>query len=519
MSTRPIQECCPGHVAGFYTYDETHIDLQRLAVFAKAQLYLDQVIGLNLTANKVICAHHPPVAFDVLSIDIGSTPATTRTPGATQYAIPAKPVPQFLAAWEQIVAQVAADPSRPRTMGIVGGGAGGVELALNIQAKLHPILTQAGQSPETLQLHLFHRGQHLLPQHNGWVSRRLEQILRQRNIRFHCHQVVSQIIEEVEPSAHLKVICDSGLTLDVDHVFWFTQASAPSWIQASGLATDEDGFILVADTLQSMSHPHIFATGDIATMQNYQRPKAGVFAVRQGQPLFENLQRLLQGEELLPYRPQSRYLSLIGTGDQQAIASWSFLGWQSPLLWKWKDRIDRKFMDQFDALPVMAVQHHHQSDGQPQGNQNQETSFSIPGFNLDRQPIFHCAGCGSKVGSTVLERVLKRLPVQAGDNILIGLDALDDAAVLQIPADRWLVQTVDYFRSFIDDPYLFGQIATNHCLSDIFAMGATPQSALAIVHHPLRHTSKSGRNALPIDVRYPSNAARLSDTVNWGAYH
>jgi selenide,water dikinase len=89
-------------------------------------------------------------------------------------------------------------------------------------------------------------------------------------------------------------------------------------------------------------------------MMNHSRPKAGVFAVRQGKPLFENLQYILLGKSLQAYKPQKLYLSLIGTGDREAIASWGSLGWQSPLLWRWKDYIDRKFMHRFSNLPQMS---------------------------------------------------------------------------------------------------------------------------------------------------------------------
>ena len=482
-SHTPYSGMLPGHVAGFYSYDEAHIDLRRLAVFAKAQLYLDQAIGLELNDQKVICANHPPVAFDYLSIDIGSTPGTIGTPGAAQHAIPAKPVPLILAAWEQIATQVKQNPEGSLTLGIVGGGAGGVELALNMQAKLHRILTYAGQPTENLQIHLFHQGKQLLSQHNSWVRRHLEKILLQRGIGLHLGEKVSEISDDFDQSQSLRVICDSGLKVECHHVFWVTQASVPNWIKASGLTTDERGFILVADTLQSISHPYVFATGDIATMQNYQRPKAGVFAVRQGKPLFKNLQRIVLGQKLIPYHPQSRYLSLIGTGDKQAIGSWSFLGWHSPLLWQWKDQIDRKFMDKFDDLPSMEAEEPRSKEDKE--TQRQEGNLPVSPFpSPTSKPKMHCAGCGSKVGSTTLEKVIQRLPIMGGTDIIIGLGDPDDAAVVQVPAGQLMVQTLDYFRSLIDDPYIFGQIATNHCLSDIFAMGATPQSALAVVTIP-----------------------------------
>ncbi|NJK48985.1 selenide, water dikinase SelD [Candidatus Gracilibacteria bacterium] len=451
-SHTPYSGMLPGHVAGFYSFDETHIDLRRLARFTKAQFYRDRAIGLDLVNNKIICANHPPVAFDYLSIDIGSTPATNSIPGACEYTIPAKPVPQFLQAWNTIIKSVRNNPTQKIDIGIVGGGAGGVELAFNIQSHLHRILKDARQPFDNLAIHLFHRDTKLLSGHNQWVSQRLQQLLIDRGIHLHLPEIVSEILPD-------KIICQSGLIIKCHPIFWVTQASAPSWIKQSGITTDAKGFILVKNTLQSVSHPHIFAAGDIATIQDYSRPKAGVFAVRQGKPLFENLQRIILGKKLKLYIPQKRYLSLIGTGDKNSIASWSLLGWQSSLLWRWKDNIDRKFMQRFEDLPQM-----------------KETEKN--------QTPMRCSGCGSKVGGTILEKVLQRLETIESKDVLIGLNSPDDAAVVRVRSNQLIIHTIDFFRSLIDDPFLFGQIATNHCLSDVFAMGATPQSALAVVTIP-----------------------------------
>jgi len=474
-SHTPYSGMLPGHVAGFYDFDECHIDLRRLAQFAQVQLYIDRAVGLDLENKKVLCANHPPVAFDVLSINIGSTPAHIDVPGATEYTIPAKPVPQFLSQWNQLVEDVTKNPQQPLCLGIVGGGAGGVELALTMQRRLHQILNVKTHHSTPLQIHLFHRDAELLLGHSPWVRQRLLDILVSRGIQVHLQEPVSEVLPR-------KIRCESGLVVECDYTFWVTQASAPDWIRESGLKTDSNGFVLVNDTLRSLSHPDIFASGDIATMVNHPRPKAGVFAVRQGKPLFENLQRVLLEKPLKPYKPQNLYLGLIGTGDRNAIASWARFGWQSPLLWRWKDHIDRKFMNRFSDLPEMSVLTDQSSV--ISDNQQQTTNNKQPTTNTMR-----CAGCGSKVGSTTLERVLQRLQLETShwakrDDILIGLGTPDDAAVLQVPAGKVMVQTIDYFRSLINDPYTFGQISTNHCLSDIFAMGATPQSALAIVTVP-----------------------------------
>ncbi|WP_319421983.1 FAD-dependent oxidoreductase [Pleurocapsa sp. FMAR1] len=337
----PYSGMLPGHVAGFYSYDQTHIDLGRLAKFAGAKLIIDRAIGLDVDNHKVICEDHQ-LKFDYLSLDIGSTPQTITIPGAKDYAIPAKPVPIFLDCWNKLKQEALSHPEKSLSIVIVGGGAGGVELALNMQT----CLQDGGQN--NLAIHLVHRGKQLLTGHSDWVSNKLAKIIRQRNIRLHLEESVVEVLPD-------EVICKSGLSIKYTHVFWITQATAPNWIEESNLTTDEQGFILVTDTLQSISHPQVFAAGDIATMINYKRPKAGVFAVRQGQPLVDNWRNILTGKSLQTYVPQEKYLALIGTGDHQAIASWSDFGWRSTLFWWLKDYIDRKFMNQFVDLSKTTV--------------------------------------------------------------------------------------------------------------------------------------------------------------------
>lgn len=374
----PYSGMLPGHVAGFYDYDECHIDLRSLAEFAQCEVFVDRAIAIDFNKNRVICQNRPPVHFDLLSVDIGSTPATLSVPGAAEYAIPAKPVPEFLASWNQLISARENNPEKPLRIAIVGGGAGGVELALNMQSRLGKegigsgfcsgfngwILREDGRvSEEELEIHLFHSGAELMPGHNKRVRRRLKEILIIRGIKLHLMEKVGAIekpetidIEDNQerqmpnsqfPIPHAQICCESGLKLECDRIFWVTQASAAHWIEESGLATDSNGFMQVNDCLQSVSHPNVFAAGDIAAMVNYPRPKAGVFAVRQGKPLFENLQQFLLAKPLKPFAPQSQYLGLIGTGNKRAIASRGNFMWESPLLWYWKDWIDRKFMQKF----------------------------------------------------------------------------------------------------------------------------------------------------------------------------
>ncbi|UKO98698.1 FAD-dependent oxidoreductase [Nostoc sp. UHCC 0870] len=350
-SDTPYSGMLPGHIAGFYSRAQCHINLPRLADFAQAQLYLDQAVDLDLINHKIICANRPAVDFDLLSIDIGSTPATISVSGAAEYAIAAKPVEKLLENWYQLLETVVQNPQQAITLVIVGGGAGGVELALSMQAHLHRILQQAQQPLQNLAIHIFQRQPELMPHHHPSVQYQVQQVLISRGVKLHLGETVSQIAPSPHRETSFTVKCESGFQLECQKVFWVTQASAPQWIKTTGLATDDQGFILVKDTLQSLTHPEVFAAGDIATMKNHPRPKAGVFAVRQGKPLFENLRRMLTGQPLQPYKPQQQYLSLISTGDGRAIATKGCLTLPPhPLLWQWKDKIDRRFMREWGQI-------------------------------------------------------------------------------------------------------------------------------------------------------------------------
>ena len=471
----PYSGMLPGLIAGHYEFDEAHIDLGPLARFAGARLFHDAATGLDLAGRRVLCRGRPPVAYDVVSITIGITPALD-VGGASDHAVPVKPIGSLVARWEQLQARVRASAARLR-LAVVGAGAAGVELTLAIQHALGR-LAAAGPPFPAPAFHLFSAAGHVLPTHNRGARARFARVLRQRGVNVH----LGRRVVRVEAG---RVVVEGGAAVEVDEVIWATAAAAPRWPGESGLDVDELGCIRGAPTLEATSHPGVFAAGDVAAVVGHPREKAGVFAVRHGRPLEANLRRALQGEPARPFRPQRRFLSLISTGDRYAVASRGRWSCEGAWVWRWKDRIDRRFMDRFNRLPEMET-------GARRADEAHLRRLAPPEVVRDLSvAAMRCGGCGSKVGATVLDRVLARLAPLRRDEVVVGLDAPDDAAVEEVPPGKVVVQTVDAFRALVDDPWLFGRITANHCLSDLYAMGAEPRSALAIVTVPYGSEAKT----------------------------
>lgn len=334
----------PGLIAGYYTHAEAHIDVAALCRRAGARFIHDEAAGLDLGGRRVLCRAGPPVPYDCLSIDIGSIPS----PQAAGIGV--KPIPAFLVHWQALCARALATPGRLR-IGVVGAGAGGVELVLALQVRLGDLLRAAGRPHDAPCFSLFGQATTILPGFAGSARRRLERILRRRGIGVFTGQAIGATADGALQGA-------DGTRFDLDDVIWATGGAPAPWLVQTGLALDSRGFIAVHDTLQSISHPAVFAAGDIASIIGRAVPKSGVHAVRQGKPLAANLRRALCGEALAPFQPQRHALALIGTGDGQAVAvkgAWSAEGrW----VWLWKDRIDRRFMRRYTNVPEHARPDH-----------------------------------------------------------------------------------------------------------------------------------------------------------------
>jgi selenide,water dikinase len=443
----------PGTLAGLYPPERMQIDLVRLCAAAGARLLLAEATGLDLAARRLLLADRPPLDFDLLSIGIGSVPQQGASALDPATVLTVKPMQTFLARLDERLERLrAAVVGRPLRVAVVGGGAGGTEIALCLPGHLQSAW------PGAVELALVDAAPRLLADRPAAVARRAEAVLQRRGVQVYLGQTVREV-------AAGKLSLANGEELPIDLAIWATGAAAPPALAGLDLPKDERGFLLTRPTLQTVADSPVFAVGDAGTIQGQPTAKAGVYAVRQGPVLWENVGRMLRGEPLVEYEPQRGFLSLLATGDRRAILSYKGLCLEGAWCWRLKDYIDGRFMDKYQDYRPLPMAHVDSSS--------------------NGQAPMRCAGCGGKVGSTVLARVLARLEIPAAEHVLLGLEQPDDAAIVQSPGGRPLVVTADFFAAFMDDPYLVGRVAALNAASDLFALGSRPLAALALATIPL----------------------------------
>ncbi len=443
----PYSGMLPGFIAGHYTFEDVHIDLFRLCAWADVRFIKAEMTGIDLSSKTLQLSGRPDVGYDILSLDTGSTP-TLSVPGAAEHATPVKPVSSFIERWRSV------ENRKPANLGVVGAGAGGFEL---VSAMAHRM------KHEPINLHWFLRGDTPMSDRPGKVGERALQSADEAGINIHTGFDVKQVEEGC-----LHAV--DGRTQEFADLLWCTAASAPAWPGSAGLDTDSRGFVAIAATLQSTSHPDVFATGDIGTQIDTPSAKAGVYAVRQAPVLFHNLRALVTNNALKAYVPQKDFLSLVSTGGRYAIGSRSGVTFSGAWVWRWKHSIDQAFMDKFIDLP--------------------KRTMSAPATDAPMR----CSGCGSKIPAEVLRDVLADFPIVENDrvNVSVGVAQGDDAAVFTCRTAT-LVQSVDQLRAMLDDPYVFGRIAALHALSDAHAQQSIPHSAQVLLTIPFASPSVMAR--------------------------
>ena len=436
----PYSGMLPGCIAGHYQASDIYIDLAKLCQAAGIDWVLDEICGVDPGQQTVTFSHRPSLQYDVLSLDVGITPDTRGLSGDIHLITPVKPIASFIDRWQDCLQRLTPEDS----IAVVGGGAASVEIALAIAAALNSKRRAQGETGQRgiacKDVHLISASEHILSEAPSRARRAIIRALDQYGVRLTTGVHVTGYEQRVLQGAN-------GASIPASEVIWATGARPMPWLEGSGLDLDEHGYVLLAPTLQSVSHPNVFAAGDTASMAMDPRPKAGVYAVRQGPTLAANLRAYLESQSLNSYKPQSQHLALIALGEQRAVGFKNGVSFSGHWVWRMKDRIDRRFLAQFNDWPGM--------------------SSRLPSSHNDQM---RCLGCGSKVPATRLKQVLGERSSAL---------TYDDAHAFSDTAGELWLQTIDQIRPLVPDLYLLGKIGLIHAASDIYAMGGEVVSVLA----------------------------------------
>lgn len=324
----------PGFVAGQYQPADLEIDVTTLARAAGARLVPTAATRIDAERRLVHVADGSAVPFDLLSIDVGSTVAGLDLPGVREHAVSTRPIGLFVRHIGETLSRRSEGVQR---VVVVGGGAGGVEIAFTLRHRLERL---TGRAPRVT---LVHGGAEILDGSAPSLVKRVRRRAQRAGIAILCGRRVTG----VEADA---VALEDGERLPQDLVVWVAGAAGHAFVRDSGLPVEPRGFLRVRETLQVEGQDAIFAAGDCATPTAHPRlPKAGVYAVRQGPVLAHNLYAALEGRPLQPYRPQRDFLALLNLGDGTAVGSKWGLAFEGRLVMRLKDWIDRRFMALFTA--------------------------------------------------------------------------------------------------------------------------------------------------------------------------
>lgn len=331
----PYSGMLPGHIAGHYPREAMHIDLRRLAERCRVAFVPQAAAGIDRGRRELLLSDGARLPYDTLSLNVGITPDLSGMAGADRFALAVKPISGFLDRLDAVFA-AAGTTDGPRRILVVGGGPAGVEIALALRTRLDQVGQAAGRPWIGLAA-----GSGLTPRLNAGMRRKLRHTLARRDVAL----LEPCRIVEITPEGGVD---ETGRRIAADLAIVSTAARAPGWLASTGLACAADGSVLTQPTLATLSDEAIFAVGDCAAIAGDRREKAGVFAVRQGPPLIENLRRRVRGDPLQAYRAQRHFLTILSTGDGGAIAGrGTWLAVEGRWVWRWKDWLDRRFMTRF----------------------------------------------------------------------------------------------------------------------------------------------------------------------------
>ena len=421
----------PGYIKKIYSLDDISIDLQRLCYNAGATFIKDKVINLDNKNQIIHLNKNPSISFDLLSINSGSISNNQSIKfDEKSFVISVKPINSFILKLKTIDDQI--EKSSNRKLSIIGGGVAAFELSFAIYKRYNKNISLNIISDQLL------------------TEKNLNQLSINTLKKIAKNLKINLISKKVISICDSEIILEDGEKIKSELVLLSTGSALPDWLARSNLEMNEN-FIAVNHHLQSLNFKNVFISGDVASIEKFNRPKSGVMAVRQGEVLKENLFLYLLKKPLKKFKPQKNWLYLIGTHKNSAVLNYFSFSFEGNWCWLLKKIIDFNFMKKFSFLE--------------QTNMSKKI-YNLYEINKDI-PKMYCQGCGSKVSKNTLVDFLSN---QKSNN------ELSDATEIKFKQNE-ILQTIDHiklFKSF--NPYDFGVISYLHSQNDILAAGGSVHS-------------------------------------------
>ncbi len=307
------------------------VDIEAMVLRGGGLAIRDRVRHIDVDGRRVDLESGASVAYDVLSLDLGSAPPGI--PGATDRVYAVKPISNLLRLRDEVRRLAVAPDPAPVRIVVAGGGPAGCEIAANLVA-----LGKTGRCP--LELSILTSRKRLLAG-LPWPASR---IMERKFTRDRVDIAYGAAVRSIEQSV---AITEDGRHMPFDILVNATGLKPSPVVGTMGLPTGADGGLLVDRFLRSVGDPRIFGGGDCVAFATRDLPKLGVYAVREAPVLLHNLLATQDGRQLKPYVPQSRALMILNLGDGTGLAirgGWVLKGRACAWI---KDRIDRAFLGRY----------------------------------------------------------------------------------------------------------------------------------------------------------------------------
>ena len=318
-----------GVLGGVYPPEQDQIDVARLVEAGGGRFVTGRAVRIDPARRRVILEGGGEVAYDALSVNVGSEPSDL--PGSDNAAnvYPLKPLGQL---WRLRRDLEAAGAARRRVV-IVGGGASGGEIAMNVRS----LLGRLGARESSVLL--LAGSSRLFEQFAPGVAGKAARLLGARGVEV----LLDTRVARVENGA---AVMPEGERVPFDFLVNATGLKPPALFRHSGLATDEEGALLLNRHLQAVGDPFVFGGGDCVAFGPAPLAKIGVYAVREAPVLFHNLLAFLSREpgRLRVFKPQRSFLLILNLGDGEGLAVWRRFSWHGRAAFRWKDFLDRRFL-------------------------------------------------------------------------------------------------------------------------------------------------------------------------------